>query len=521
MPDDKKIDGLKPNTKEIANLRQIVLESINEKQKTEMPASATAKHFSMDSAARKGIEKIKSANADSAIAKPEKIAEPEQKKEKVVRAIDSINFLNPNAAETGKNSLEKDFRADLDKKLKANQVNQTLVENIKRQGIGFDSLVAGARGARKTPVNAPAEKKLKPAAMQKNEKIIEPKIEKNEEALKQARKEAEAKKRAAEQQAKARRQAEEQAAQKDREKAEAEKKQKALEKKAKAEAEKIKKAEAKKAKAEAEKIKKTEAKKAKQEKRKAARQKILAMFAGLWKSFKKSLHLTFKYLIYFAIVYFAFIFYIAKSELDKPFLRALTRYLPIPAYIVNGKAIDFYFWQDLKKQTIPDNEKSAAAYARDKLARYLAMNELAQRYGLPAINFMDMEKDIVKKALAEKAVFDESANQVAIKRINSIKEMISKENNFISVSEKYGDEVGRATITMENKEKHPYYKDVENLAVNEISDIAASANGYYIFRCFEKSAQEQVLSYVLVKSKNIDELLNEMAAGYKFKGFIE
>lgn len=236
---------------------------------------------------------------------------------------------------------------------------------------------------------------------------------------------------------------------------------------------------------------------------------------------KKSLLIA---LIVFSVsllAYFITVFSVIWTAADKPWLRSLSIRLPIPAMIVQGQAVNYYFWNDIKQKTVIQDNENLHEIARKNTARYIATRVLAKRYGLGPISYDEMDKDAVVEALAQAAVKDEKANQVAIKRIASIRKMIAEKKDFVSVSEKYGDELGQLTLNQESRDAYPIYSELAKLSAGEMSGIMTAVNGYYIYQCFDKNENEQVFSYVLVRSKKIEDLISDMAASYRFVSFVD
>ena len=235
------------------------------------------------------------------------------------------------------------------------------------------------------------------------------------------------------------------------------------------------------------------------------------------KSFKKSVSLCFLLFIIFILLYFALIVTILKFNIDNNFFRQANKYIPFPAFIAKGKVIDYYLWKDIVNSTDDKTKISARA----KLAKYLVINELTKKYNLPYVDFLNLNDKKITKAIAERAAKDAQVNQVAMNRIYSIREMIKTKNDFIRVSEKYGDELGKATITAQNKNQYFYADAIKDLKVNEVSEIISAQNGHYIFLCFEKTWEKQVLSYVFIKNKPFEQILNELIFGYRIISFVD
>ncbi|MCK4539692.1 hypothetical protein KAU09_00885 [Candidatus Parcubacteria bacterium] len=235
------------------------------------------------------------------------------------------------------------------------------------------------------------------------------------------------------------------------------------------------------------------------------------------KNFKRSISLCFLLFIIFILLYFALTTTVLKFNIDNNFFRWTNKYIPIPAFIAKGKVIDYYLWQDIIKRT---NDKTKTS-ARIDLARYLVINELAEKYNLNRVDFLNLNNEEIIEQIARRAVNDVQVNQVALNRIHSIREMIKTKNDFIRVSEKYGDDLGKANINEQNKGQYPYADAVRDLKVNEISDVVSAQDGHYIFLCFEKTAEEQALSYVFIKNKPFEQILNDLIVGYKIISFVD
>ena len=235
------------------------------------------------------------------------------------------------------------------------------------------------------------------------------------------------------------------------------------------------------------------------------------------KNFKRSIALCFLLFFIFILLYFALITTVLKFNIDNNFFRWANKHIPIPAFIAKGKMIDYYLWQDIIAST---NDKTKVS-ARTELAKYLVINELAKKYNLTHVDFLNLNNEKITEAIAKKAINDVQVNQVAISRIYSIKEMIETKNDFIRISEKYGDELGKVTISAQSKSQYPYADAIEDLKINEISDVISMEDGHYIFLCFEKTQEEQILSYVFIKNKPFEQILNELITGYRIISFVD
>ena len=146
------------------------------------------------------------------------------------------------------------------------------------------------------------------------------------------------------------------------------------------------------------------------------------------------------------------------------------------------------------------------------IAKNLVISNLAAKYNLPVI---DLNNEELKQEIDEKIVYDQEVNQVAINRINKVNQMIDKNGDFVRIANKYGDEQGQVNINKENEDSYSFSQAVKNLAVNEISNIVVTPEGYYIFRCYDKADDFIALSYVFINAKVLSQYLEEAISNFK------
>src|SRR3989339_82157 len=268
-----------------------------------------------------------------------------------------------------------------------------------------------------------------------------------------------------------------------------------------------------------------------QKKKKAAkkREALIKKYKSKIKSLFKYLHLrtfkTTKKVIYFClfflvvilILYFIFVSVILKFDIDNVLSRFVADFIPVPALATSDGIIEYYKYKDLKdnfKNT--EGETDIDKKIQSLIVREIAINNLIKRYG---VSFSDFENhDKLMEFLESKAMYDNAINQVAINRIKKIKGMIDDNNDFVRISTKFGDKMGKISI---NKNTDPDKNGLKDLEVNEISEVIFSGDGYYIFRCYYKTEEETTLNYVFVKSKTLDDYLSEYIKNYKLLSFVD
>jgi len=290
--------------------------------------------------------------------------------------------------------------------------------------------------------------------------------------------------------------------------------------------------EEKKKKKEAEKKKKLEEKlKFKREKKENRRKKINSfkegikkLFSGFIKGIKIILSRTVKIflasLIVFILSYTVFAVILLKLDVDTKATRLISEYFVVPAIITRNGIIEYYAYQDTKRFTLTNIDKNNKESIKLATVEMVVVSDLAKKYGLivPEGNIYDIElRDEIVKRLA----LDTSINQVGINRIKKIKEMIDEGDDFVRTSNKYGDLQDLITISEQNENQIAYSQKVKDLEVNEISDIIYMPEGYYIFRCYDKSSGRSDLSYVFVKAKSLGEYIAETVRGYSLWSLAE
>jgi len=205
---------------------------------------------------------------------------------------------------------------------------------------------------------------------------------------------------------------------------------------------------------------------------------------------------------------------IIKFDVDNNLARKITKIFPVPAFITKGGIVPYYTYKDLKANMAANFNTADELEQGVKLAiaKNLVISNLAAKYNLPVI---DLNNEELKQEIDEKIVYDQEVNQVAINRINKVNQMIDKNGDFVRIANKYGDEQGQVNINKENEDSYSFSQAVKNLAVNEISNIVVTPEGYYIFRCYDKADDFIALSYVFINAKVLSQYLEEAISNFK------
>ena len=225
------------------------------------------------------------------------------------------------------------------------------------------------------------------------------------------------------------------------------------------------------------------------------------------------------FIIFILIFYFIFVSCVLKFDIDNTLTKFVAVYIPIPAFASNDGIVEYYKYKDLKNKLIAENsEIDVKKQIQSLVVKEIAINTLMKKYGVSMSNFESYEKVI--EFLKNKAIHDNTINQVAINRTEKIKKMIDDNGDFIRIATKFGDKVGKMTITKDGdlNDENIHLKDLE---INEISDIIFAKDGYYVFRCYHKTKEETSLNYVFVKARTLDDYLFNYISNYKLLSFVD
>lgn len=221
------------------------------------------------------------------------------------------------------------------------------------------------------------------------------------------------------------------------------------------------------------------------------------------------------------LVYIIFFITITKLTVDSAFTRKIAEFFPLPVLITKTGIVEYYDYLDLKNYLISQGvlKEELDREVRIKIARKMAFNDLVIKYRI-----MEAGKTLTSEELyqevAGKVIYDSDINLVSIYRIKKIKQMIDKEGDFVRTAARYGDKLGKISITKDNEADLHYALEVKNLPVDEISDIITTPEGYYIFRCYGKSEDSVDLSFVFNKAKTLEEYLKELIKNYHFLSLV-
>jgi hypothetical protein len=239
---------------------------------------------------------------------------------------------------------------------------------------------------------------------------------------------------------------------------------------------------------------------------------------GLKKNLLKSITLSAILFVSLIIVYSLYVLAVLKFNLDNKFLRNLNVYCPVPALIYNNRVVNYYDYKYIK-QTLGDESEKSGNEIKKSILRRLMLLEIASGKGVTDLNAKNNSE--LEEELSKKVIYDIKINQVAIDRINKIKQMIKTSGQFDQISEKYADEQGVKSLTISDMENLDFYKAIEYLAIGDISPIVAQPEGFYIFRYDATTATQKNFSYIFIKTKNIGNYVDEEVNNSRIISFVD
>ena len=269
---------------------------------------------------------------------------------------------------------------------------------------------------------------------------------------------------------------------------------------------------------------KREKKETKEKKRKDIKNRI----KKLWLEFTKKLKITFLSALkivlacvaVLVLLYTVFAVVLLKFNYDNNSTRAIAKYFIVPAIITKNGIIEYYVYKDIRDNILMNNNSEDKDSLKRATVEMVVYSDLVRKYSLtvPGGNIYDEE---LREEITKRLVLDNDINQVGINRIKKIKDMIDKGSDFVKTSNKYGDAQDLITISKQNENQISYSQNVKDLSVNEISNVVYTPEGYYIFRCYDKTNDQIALSYVFVKAKSLDQYIEETIKGYKLWSLVE
>jgi len=189
---------------------------------------------------------------------------------------------------------------------------------------------------------------------------------------------------------------------------------------------------------------------------------------------------------------------------DNKFLKFIDRHFTIPVIIVHNQVIGVNDYLAINAK-----EKNQSTIQSEIIKKILV------EYFLDKYKLNDVEK------VNDYIVSDKEINTVAIMRINKIKKMINQGGDFTEVVNKYGEVVDRIDFELDSVEDFKYGEKIAALEPGEVSDIVSIKDGFYIFKCFEKTETKKALSYVYVGAKTFNEYLDYEINNTSYISFVD
>ncbi len=237
-----------------------------------------------------------------------------------------------------------------------------------------------------------------------------------------------------------------------------------------------------------------------------------------WKfaNFKQSfVYVFFVILLSFLLVLLFYVFMlvaVTRLNFNSYLFRYFSKYLPVPAFIIDNKIIDYYKFADFKKRLSYKypNIDNIDRYAKIFLLREIVLSDLKKKY-----DTNNLEE--IKYYFAR----DKDFNKIAYKRILKIKNMIKKDSDFVKIGNKYGDKQGKMDFSSLNDFVDYFGEGVKFLKIGEISDIISLSDGYYIVKRYQKRESAFPISYIFVQNTDFNDFLNQRILNLDIVSFVD
>lgn len=234
---------------------------------------------------------------------------------------------------------------------------------------------------------------------------------------------------------------------------------------------------------------------------------------------KKIWRLFLSILVIIIFLYTVLAILVLKFNFQTNLLNSFSNYLP--AFITTDGIINYNYYQTVKSRlTNLYSGEELEKNTKFQIIQLFIANDLFKKYGLnpPGLAVADLKE--LKKQIAYQIVLDPDINKVSLNRIKKIKEMTdNQQSDFIQIGLKYGDRIDNLDLLANTN--LPYYQDLRKLNKGEISDIISTTEGYYLFRCYEKSNNQFDFGYIFVKARGFDDYIKEKAENYKILSLID
>ena len=214
------------------------------------------------------------------------------------------------------------------------------------------------------------------------------------------------------------------------------------------------------------------------------------------------------------LLYLFFVLLLIKFNPNNKITRIIANYMPVPALVSSVGVVEYYDYIDKRNIFRTEFEVINDSVLNKIFALDFVLNDLVKRYG---INHNDVD---FRQKVEKNIMLDLQVNSVGIKRIGKIKDLIDDGGNFVQVSNKYGDQVDKIDFDNEQLAVEKFGDKLFSLRIDQVSDIVAHDDGYYIFKRYKKNNMFS-LSYVYIASVSLDEYLNEEAANLKIWSLVD
>lgn len=218
-----------------------------------------------------------------------------------------------------------------------------------------------------------------------------------------------------------------------------------------------------------------------------------------------------------AVFYFIFCLSLYTFSFDNRATRLITKIFPVPAFITQYGAVNYYDYLDAKN-AIMDNQKDsdqalgkvlASIEAREKLIKRSILIGIAKDYGLAGGLFNGPEAEItLQNKLALLIVADPSINQDNLRKLRAIKSSLLAGADFVLTANSFGLQAKTEYFTTDSVKEKFGQKALE-LAAGSTIETTSVKQGYYVFQFFNQQGGLTGFKYIFVPARTLEMIMAE------------
>lgn len=218
-----------------------------------------------------------------------------------------------------------------------------------------------------------------------------------------------------------------------------------------------------------------------------------------------------------AIIYFIFCLTLYTFGFDNGVTRLITKIFPVPAFITQYGAVNYYDYMDAKAAAINEQKESdrglaqvlASISAREKLIRLQILTGLAKNYGLQTGSLNSPQAELaLNDKLALLIVSDPSINKDNLRKLRAIKSTLLGGADFVLAANSFGLQAKTEYFSADSiKEK--FGSRALALAASSTIETTSVKQGYYVFQFYNQQDGLTGFKFIFVPAMTLEMIMTE------------